>query len=101
MLLHGGETPNIDDPSDPRDRPGELMKPGGHPSPGYPNNHYGRSPWTRERTALAALSRFGESARMAYDPPWAHKIQPQVATTNTPSNYSSRILNWVLQFYFW
>lgn len=90
MLLHGGETPNVDDPSDPPNRPGELMKPGGYPRPGYPNNHYGRSPWTHEGTALAALSRFGESARMAYDPPWARKIQQQVATTNTPTQVTQR-----------
>lgn len=80
MLLHGGETPNVDDPSDPRSRPGESVKPGGP-----------QRPWNHEGTALAALRGFGQSARMAYDPPWAHKIQQQASITSTPTQVTERL----------
>ncbi|KMT00191.1 hypothetical protein BVRB_1g020070 isoform B [Beta vulgaris subsp. vulgaris] len=83
MLLHGGETPNINDPSSPHDNLGDVVKPGGVQRPGYPNNHYVQNPWNREGIALAALNRFGENARMVYDPRWLKRTQqPQTFTDN-------------------
>ncbi|XP_057549804.1 peroxisome biogenesis protein 16 [Amaranthus tricolor] len=76
MLLHGGETPNVD-------RPGDQPKPGGNQRPGYFNNHYAQNPWNREGKALAALSRFGENARMVHDPTWLRRTEHSETVMDT------------------
>ena len=81
MLLHGGETPNVD-------RPGDQPKPGGNQRPGYFNNHYAQNPWNREGKALAALSRFGENARMVHDPTWLRRTEHSETVMDTQGNYS-------------
>ncbi|KAL2892301.1 Peroxisome biogenesis protein 16 [Bienertia sinuspersici] len=68
MLLHGGETPNVDNPSVPHNNLGVLTKPGGDQRPGYFNNPYSQNPWNLEGKALSALNRFGQNARTVYDP---------------------------------
>ncbi|CAO2824549.1 unnamed protein product [Amaranthus hypochondriacus] len=88
MLLHGGETPNVDNLSRPEDRPGDLPKPGGNQRPGYFNNHYAQNPWNREGKALAALSRFGENARMVHDPTWLRRTEHSETLMDTRGNYS-------------
>uniref|UniRef100_A0A803KZ22 Peroxisomal membrane protein PEX16 n=1 Tax=Chenopodium quinoa TaxID=63459 RepID=A0A803KZ22_CHEQI len=85
MLLHGGETPNIDDPPNPQNNPGDLAKPGGDLRPAYLNNQYVQNPWNREGKALAALNRFGENARMVYDPTWLRRTQQPGVITSTPT----------------
>lgn len=82
MLLHGGETPNIDDPSYPHHNVGET-KPGGNQRPAYLNNHYVQNQWSHEGKALAALNRFGENARMVYDPTWLRRTQQPLASSDT------------------
>ncbi|XP_021856473.1 peroxisome biogenesis protein 16 [Spinacia oleracea] len=85
MLLHGGETPNIENPSNPHNHLGDLAKPGGDQRPAYLNNHYEQNPWNREGKALAALNRFGENARMVYDPTWLRRTQQPGAITDSPN----------------
>lgn len=88
MLLHGGETPNVEKPSPPS-TPGHKydgfqdprMFNGGASMP----NGYGGNPWNRQGTALSALSRFGANARGTSDPAWLSRIHHQHAIVNPPS----------------
>ncbi|KAK9758011.1 hypothetical protein RND81_01G200500 [Saponaria officinalis] len=82
MLLHGGETPNIDEPS--YNGLGDLVKPGENPRHGFHDNHYSENPLNREGTAMAALSRFGETARMVNSPPWLSRTQQPGSIVETP-----------------
>ncbi|XVF33422.1 hypothetical protein REPUB_Repub17cG0167600 [Reevesia pubescens] len=87
MLLHGGETPNVEYNSDntsSQHRIGGFLQPGGHHGPGWLQNNYGQNPWNLEGRALSALSRFGESARMISDPVWMQRIQQQHAIMEPP-----------------
>ncbi|CAK7347983.1 unnamed protein product [Dovyalis caffra] len=81
MLLHGGETSNIEKHSDfsslqHNDR--VFPKRGPH------NGSNGQSPWNLEGRALSALSRFGENARMGSDPVWLRRVQHQQAIMEPP-----------------
>lgn len=90
MLLHGGETPNVENVSSSstsQHRVGGFTKPGGHQGPGFSHNYHGQNPWNLEGTALSALSRFGENARMSSDPTWLQRIQHQQAIMEPPGNY--------------
>ncbi|MBA0757981.1 hypothetical protein Gotri_021023 [Gossypium trilobum] len=94
MLLHGGETPNVEKSSDDtgsQHRIGGFPRPGGHHhGAGLLQNNHGSNPWTIERRALSALSRFGESARMVSDPVWFQRIQQQHAIMVPPTSVIKR-----------
>ncbi|GAV77588.1 Pex16 domain-containing protein [Cephalotus follicularis] len=81
MLLHGGETPNVEKKSDSptSQHCGDIPKPGEHygRGPGYIGNLEGR--------ALSALSRFGENARAFSNPPWFCRVQHQHAIMEPPT----------------
>uniref|UniRef100_A0A6N2LIC9 Peroxisomal membrane protein PEX16 n=1 Tax=Salix viminalis TaxID=40686 RepID=A0A6N2LIC9_SALVM len=62
MLLHGGDTPNIEKHSD---FSSSQHNDGGFPRPGSGHGPNGLNPWNLEGRALSALSRFGENARMS------------------------------------
>ncbi|GLT84483.1 hypothetical protein SLE2022_027090 [Rubroshorea leprosula] len=82
MLLHGGETLNVEEHTDcssSQHRVGAFQKHGGHNGPGWLQNNHSKSPWNLEGRALSALSRFGEHARLGSDTPWMRKIQQQHA----------------------
>lgn len=88
MLLHGGETLNVEKPSDnssSQHRVGGFPGPGGNHGPGYLRNPEGR--------ALSALNRFGENARMISQPSWLQRIQQQQSIMEPPSNFLYRIHN--------
>ncbi|KAG4138716.1 hypothetical protein ERO13_D07G150500v2 [Gossypium hirsutum] len=94
MLLHGGETPNVEKSSDDtgsQHRIGGFPRPGGHHhGAGLLQNNHGSNPWTIERRALSALSRFGETARMVSDPVWFQRIQQQHAIMAPPTSVIKR-----------
>lgn len=82
MLLQGGEIPNSEKASEvssSQSRPGDSRKPGFYSGPGSFRNSVVQNGWNLEGRALSALSRFGENARMASDPPWLHRVQQQNA----------------------
>lgn len=96
ILLHGGETPNIEkqvNHSGFQNSVGDLPNPGGN-RPGYLQN-YGRHPRTLEGRAISALNRFGENARMAYQPVWFRRVQHQHAIME-PSMVERRTLSTIL-----
>lgn len=89
MLLHGGETSNVEKPSDnssSQHRIEGFPKPGRNGGHGYFQNSYGNNPWNLEGKALSALSRFGENARMVSEPVWLQRINHQQAIMEPPSN---------------
>ncbi|KAH9724166.1 peroxisome biogenesis protein 16 [Citrus sinensis] len=57
MLLHGGETLNVEMPSDDSKSQHDYLQ-----------NNYGHNSWNLEGRALSALNRFGENARTASEP---------------------------------
>ncbi|KAK4803424.1 hypothetical protein SAY86_003241 [Trapa natans] len=80
MLLHGGETPNIDDKLNPSSSPfgdGNLPKYGAQ-TPALLSNNFAQN------RALTALSRFGENARMVSEPMWFHRMHHQQSTVKPP-----------------
>ncbi|GLU00576.1 hypothetical protein SLE2022_179320 [Rubroshorea leprosula] len=80
MLLHGGETPNVEEQSDCSSSQHRFGgNPGGNNGPGWLHNNHGNNPGNLEGRALSALSRFGEHARMVSSPLWMHGIQRQHA----------------------
>ncbi|CAM8923855.1 hypothetical protein QQ045_022069 [Rhodiola kirilowii] len=85
MLLHGGQTPNIEkDPatSNSHQKLGGFVEPGGLHGPIHA--HQRQSQWNLEGRALAALNRFGENARMVADPRWLQKTHFPYATPTGP-----------------
>ncbi|KAF8380345.1 hypothetical protein HHK36_027830 [Tetracentron sinense] len=89
MLLHGGETPNVERDSyssGSHPRMGSFSKPVGNNGPGYLRDNYGHNPWNLEGRALSALNRFGENARMVSNPTWLNRPQHQHALTVEPPN---------------
>ncbi|KAK8557816.1 hypothetical protein V6N13_008199 [Hibiscus sabdariffa] len=84
MLLHGGETPNVEKDSDDTISQQRI---GGFPGPG---GHHGQNPLAFEGRALSALSRFGESARAMSDPTWIQRIQQQRAIMEPPTSNIKR-----------
>ncbi|KAJ4727045.1 Peroxisomal membrane protein PEX16 [Melia azedarach] len=87
MLLHGGETSNVEKPSDnssSQHRIEGFPKPGRNGGHGYFQNSYGNNPWNLEGKALSALSRFGENARMVSEPVWLQRINHQQAIMEPP-----------------
>ena len=92
MLLHGGETPNVEKGSgalNSQNGFGHLAKPGWQPGPGNLKNYHEKNSWNLEGRAMSALSRFGENARMASEPTWLHRVQHQHALMEPPRNCSS------------
>lgn len=89
MLLHGGETPNIEKQSNlsSQHTVGGFPKPGNHHGPSHLGDINGRNPWNLEGRALSALSRFGQNARMVSDPVWLSRVQHQHAIMGPPCNY--------------
>jgi peroxin-16 len=81
MLLHGGETPNIEKHSDFSSSQHNV---GGFPKPGSRHGPNGLNPWNLEGRALSALSRFGENARMGSDPVWLRGVQHKQAIMEPP-----------------
>lgn len=77
MLLHGGETPNIE--KQPNFSSSQCS-----PKPG---SDHGPNPWNLEGRALSALSRFGENARMISDPVWLRRVQHQHAIMQPPRKH--------------
>ncbi|KAJ0928431.1 putative peroxisome membrane protein, Pex16 [Helianthus annuus] len=76
MLLHGGETVNDEKGPNNANQPQTH----GHPFQQGRNGHF-----TYEGRALAAMSRFGENARMISDPTWFHRAEHhQRAITQLP-----------------
>ncbi|XP_050204192.1 peroxisome biogenesis protein 16 [Mercurialis annua] len=69
MLLHGGETPNIE----------QHLKSGSHRGRAHSQDVNGRNPWNLEGRAMSALSRFGENARMLSEPVWLSRVHHQHA----------------------
>lgn len=97
MILHGGETLNVEMPSDDSNSQLNIRgfpKPLGNHGPGYLQNNYGHNSWNLEGRALSALSRFGENARMVSQPVWLQRIQHQQAIMEPPSNQLLRISYW-------
>ncbi|XP_065864792.1 peroxisome biogenesis protein 16 isoform X2 [Euphorbia lathyris] len=92
MLLHGGETPNIEKDVDfsSEHAPGGSSKPGIHHGPGHSQFMNGQNTWNLEGRALSALSRFGERARTVYDPVWSSRVQHQRAIIEPPSPIDER-----------
>ncbi|XVF22649.1 hypothetical protein REPUB_Repub12eG0189600 [Reevesia pubescens] len=92
MLLHGGETPNVE--KDSENTSSQLRiggpLPGGHHEPGWLQNNHRQNPCNLEGRALSALSRFGESARMISDPVWMQRIQQQHAIMKPPTSIIQR-----------
>jgi len=81
MLLHGGETPNIEKHlgfSSSQHNGGGFQKHGAH------HGSNGQNPWNLEGRALSALSRFGENARMGSDPVWLRGVQHKQAIMEPP-----------------
>ena len=94
MLLHGGETLNIEMPSD--DSNSQLSIRGcpkleGNQRHGCLQNNYGHNYWNLEGRALSALNRFGENARMVSEPVWLQRIQHQQALMELPGNQLLKI----------
>eukprot|EP00258_Populus_trichocarpa_P034510 XP_024450529.1 peroxisome biogenesis protein 16 isoform X2 [Populus trichocarpa] len=87
MLLHGGETPNIEKHSDFSSSQHNV---GGFPKPGSRHGPNGLNPWNLEGRALSALSRFGENARMSSDPVWLRRAEHQQAIMEPPSSAIER-----------
>ncbi|WCJ23126.1 shrunken seed protein (SSE1) [Euphorbia peplus] len=98
MLLHGGETPNIEKGPDfsSDDVPGDFSKPGMHHGPGHPRHTNGHNAWNLEGRALSALSRFGERARTVSNPVWMNGVQHQRAIMETPSPVERKTLSTML-----
>ncbi|CAN1236766.1 Peroxisome biogenesis protein 16 [Linum grandiflorum] len=73
MLLQGGETPNVENPSDlsRTSKPGNLVN--------------GRSPGTGQGKALSALSRFRENARTLAEPDWLRRVHHQNSIIDPPA----------------
>ncbi|XVE73953.1 hypothetical protein DITRI_Ditri11bG0159600 [Diplodiscus trichospermus] len=93
MLLHGGETPNVEKDSyntSKQDSVGGFPNTGAHHGPGWLQNNHGQNPWNLEGRALYALSRFGDSARMISDPVWMQRIQQQHAIMEPPTSIIKR-----------
>ncbi|KAL4310443.1 hypothetical protein GQ457_01G055610 [Hibiscus cannabinus] len=94
MLLHGGETPNVEQSSDDTSSQhsiGGFLGPGGHHQrPGWFQNNHGQNQWPTEGRALSALSRFGERARSMSDPAWVRRMQPQHAIMEPPTSTIKR-----------
>ncbi|KAL5859826.1 hypothetical protein ACOSQ4_001122 [Xanthoceras sorbifolium] len=87
MLLHGGETLNVEKPSDnssSQHRVG-FPGPGGLHGPGYLQNNYEQKLWNPEGRALSALSQFGENARRISEPVWLQRIQRQNSIMEPPT----------------
>ncbi|OAY49248.1 hypothetical protein MANES_05G040900v8 [Manihot esculenta] len=93
MLLHGGETPNIEKQSNlsSQHTVGGFPKPGNHHGPSHLGDINGRNPWNLEGRALSALSRFGQNARMVSDPVWLSRVQHQHAIMGPPSPMVDRM----------
>lgn len=89
MLLQGGETSNVENVSaggsTTQHRFGGFTKPGGHHGPESLNNYHGLDRLNLEGTALSALSRFGENARLSSNPAWLHQVQHQHAIAEPPT----------------
>lgn len=83
MLLHGGETPNVEKPSNEstsQRRVGGFARPEQH----YLQN--GQNQWNPQGRAISALTRFGENARMISEPVWLQRIQHQQSIMEPPCN---------------
>ncbi|KAJ6879339.1 LOW QUALITY PROTEIN: peroxisome biogenesis protein 16 isoform X1 [Populus alba x Populus x berolinensis] len=87
MLLHGGETPNIEKHLG---FPSSQHNGGGFQKHGARHGSNGQNPWNLEGRALSALSRFGENARMGSDPVWLHGVQHKQAIMEPPSQMIER-----------
>lgn len=93
MLLHGGETPNVEKDSGGsrlQHRTGSLTNPGGSHGPGNLQGYHGQNPWNLEGRALSALNRFGQNARMVVEPSWLRKVQPQQTIMEPPISVVER-----------
>ncbi|XP_039031596.1 peroxisome biogenesis protein 16-like isoform X2 [Hibiscus syriacus] len=84
MLLHGGETPNVEKGSDDTSSQHRI---GGFTGPG--GNH-GQNPWSFEGRALSALSRFGESVRTTSNPTWIQRVPQQHPIMEPPTSIIKR-----------
>lgn len=87
MLLHGGETPNVEEHSDcssSQNRAAGFQNSRGHNGVLLPNNNV-NNPWNLEGRALSALNRFGEHARMGSEPLWSRRVQQQQAIVEPPA----------------
>ncbi|KAK8501421.1 hypothetical protein V6N13_016130 [Hibiscus sabdariffa] len=84
MLLHGGETPNVEKDLDDTNSQQRI---GGFPGPG---GHNGQNPLAFEGRALSALSRFGERARAMSDPSWIQRTQQLRAIMEPPTSIIKR-----------
>ena len=94
MLLHGGETPNVEKDSNESSLQHGVEgfpKPGGHDGPSWLQNNRGQYPWNVEGRALSALSRFGESVRTISDPLSMQRITQQHAIMEPQSDYFVKI----------
>ncbi|CAN1308517.1 Peroxisome biogenesis protein 16, partial [Linum perenne] len=80
MLLQGGETPNVENPSD----PSRTSKPGNHNEPHDFPNMNGRSQGTGRGKALSALNRFRENAQTLAEPDWLRRVQHQQSIIDPP-----------------
>ncbi|KAF6160430.1 hypothetical protein GIB67_019199 [Kingdonia uniflora] len=82
MLLHGGETPNVESnshDSDAQQRMESFSKPD-------LRDRYGRDPRNLEGRALSALSQFGENAKMVSNQTWFNRTpHRQVSTIESPA----------------
>ncbi|CAN1308510.1 Peroxisome biogenesis protein 16 [Linum perenne] len=81
MLLQGGETPNVENPSD----PSRTSKPGNHNEPHDFPNMNGRSQGTGRGKALSALNRFRENAQTLAEPDWLRRVQHQQSIIDPPA----------------
>ncbi|RVX01014.1 Peroxisome biogenesis protein 16 [Vitis vinifera] len=98
MLLHGGETPNVENSANASSSPhsnGGFTKPRGHHGHGYLQRYPGQNPWNLEGRALSALSRFGDNARMVSDPTWLHRVQQQQAIMDPQVNILLEFGTWI------
>lgn len=90
MLLHGGETPNVDKQPDAfssQHENGGFTKPGGQSESDYLMNNHAQN---LEGRALSALNRFGENARMVSEPVWLRRVQQQHAIMEPPRSVVQR-----------
>lgn len=89
ILLHGGETPNLEKHSNlcSQQTVGGFSKPANHHGPSHLRDINGWNPWNLEGRALSALSRFGENARMVSDRVWLVRVQHPHAIMKPLCNY--------------
>ncbi|KAL4188138.1 hypothetical protein AMTRI_Chr09g22410 [Amborella trichopoda] len=101
MLLHGGMSPNVEDPHNSgsqanngsgHPRTGNVpnysvlqtARPGGYHGPGYPQGFYNYNPRNVENRALFALNKFGENAMTTSNQSWLNRPHHLSDTTTKP-----------------